>query len=377
MGIVLTGGGARAAYQVGAVRAIYEILQKDQHLFDVVTGNSAGAINSVYLARHAHNWNLATEGLWNLWRNLRPQDIYELSTLSVTKIGSSWLGGVVLGGLTQKGSHANRLLDTTPLRKLIQKQIDFHDLNNNLQDGTLTGFSVATTNYYSGSSVVFYNSYQPIQDWMRTDRFSVQAKIELSHIMASSAIPLFFPPENIADSWYGDGCIRQSTPLSPAIHLGAQKIIAIGIRAPHSHERQKNLAFALKPNPTIGQIAGIMMNAVFLDALEADVERISRINNTIHYLDQQKKDDYLHNLRSIPVLILRPSKDLGQMTEQMIKQLPQILRYLMKGIGVNSQDGGDLLSYLAFDKSYTVPLSDLGYEDTMKRREEILRFVEI
>jgi NTE family protein len=195
--------------------------------------------------------------------------------------------------------------------------------------------------------------------------------------MASSAIPMFFPPIKIGESWYADGCVRQTTPLSPAIHLGAKKIIAIGIRAPHAGEQMQMKAFAPGKNPTIGQIAGVLMNAVFLDALESDVERLSRINQTLFHLDEQKREEFFHNLRPMPILMLRPSQDLGAMTAQMSKELPTMLRYLLKGIGVSGNEGLDLLSYLAFDKTYSVPLMNLGFQDTMVRKDEIKRFLEL
>ena len=374
--IVLTGGGARAAYQAGVMRALYEILKEDKSLFEIITGTSAGAINAVYLAANSADWDIATNQLWDLWAGLSPQDIFDLGALSIGKLGSKWLAGATVGGLAPKGSGVNHLLDTDPLRNLLKREIDFDSLNKIISSGQLQGFAVSTTNYYSGSSVVFHNTTNAIDDWARSDRFSVRTDIVLEHIMASSAIPMFFPPENIGESWYGDGCLRQSTPLSPAIHLGAEKIIAIGIRAPHSVDRQRDLAFMANRNPSIGQIAGVLMNAVFLDAMEADVERLSRVNQTLYHLDKQKRDDHFSALRAIPILMLRPSQDLGAMTAQLSKKMPPMLHYLLKGIGVTGNEGLDLLSYLAFDKSYSLPLMDLGRQDTLARSEEIKRFLE-
>ncbi len=375
--IVLTGGGARAAYQVGATRALYEIVRQDEGLFRIVTGTSAGAINASYLAAHANNWDVATSQLWDLWGHLRPQDIFDLGALSISKLGSQWLSGAALGGLAPKRSGVNHLLDTTPLRRLLEREIDFADLNRSIADGTLEGLALSTTNFFSGASVVFHNGPRPVDEWARTDRFSVRSPIEASHVMASSAIPLFFPPEPIGDSWYGDGCVRQTTPLSPAIHLGADRIIAIGIRAPHTPARQRERTLTKNRNPSLGQIVGVMMNAVFLDAMEADVERLSRVNETIFHMSEDARRAHFPNLRPLPILMLRPSQDLGAMTAQLGKELPPMLRYLLKGIGVGGSEGLDLLSYLAFDKSYTRPLIDLGYQDTMARTEEIKRFLEL
>jgi NTE family protein len=367
LGLVMTGGGARAAYQVGVVRAIYEILKNDQHLFDVITGNSAGAINSTYLAANAQDWDVATNNLIDLWKRLKPQDVYDLRVRTISELGIKWLGGAVFGGLTPKGSHINHLLDTSPLRKLLTREIDFNDIQNNINNSSVRGVALSTTNYNSGSNVVYFQGSLEIEDWSRTDRFSIRENLNLDHLMASAAIPFFFPPVKVGDSYFGDGCIRQTTPLSPAIHLGSEKIIAIGVRYPHHEQRMQDLALSPFSNPTIGQITGVMMNAVFLDSLESDVERMMKINELI-------KEGHREAFKVIPILMLRPSRDLGKMTEKLNEDLPARLRYLLKGIGVTEHEGLDLLSYLAFDKSYTVPLMDLGYEDTIKRKSEVQDF---
>ena len=366
LGLVMTGGGARAAYQVGAVRAIYEILKKEHHLFDIITGNSAGAINSTYLASHAKDWDVATADLTALWKRIKPQHVYDLRARTISELGMKWISGTVLGGLTSSGSHINHFLDTEPLRKLLRREIEFHHIQQNLKEKTLHGVALSTTNYNSGSNVVFYQGSTDISDWSRSDRFSVRQDLNLDHLMASSAIPFFFPPVKVGQSYYGDGCIRQTTPLSPAIHLGADKIIAIGVRYPHNRERMMDLAFSPFKNPTLGQITGVMMNAIFLDSLESDVERMIKINTLV-------KEGH-EEFKAIPILMIRPSRDLGKMTEKLNEELPATLRYLLKGIGVSDKEGLDLLSYLAFDQSYTVPLMDLGYEDTLKLRGQIEDF---
>lgn len=368
LGLVMTGGGARAAYQVGVVRAIYEIQKKEKHLFDVITGNSAGAINSTYLASNATDWDMATINLMDLWKRLRPQNVYDLRAKTISELGMRWLGGTVLGGMTAKGSSINHLLDTEPLRKLLKREIDFHQIQKNLTDNEIYGVALSTTNYNSGSNVIFYQGSQEISDWSRTDRFSFREDLNIDHLMASAAIPFFFPPVKVGDSYYGDGCIRQTTPISPAIHLGADKIIAIVVRYPHNQQRMQDLAFSPFANPNIGQISGIMLNAIFLDSLEADVERMSKINSLI-------KEGHKDEFKVIPILMLRPSRDLGKMTERLSNELPTSLRYLLKGIGVSNNEGLDVLSYLAFDQSYTVPLMDLGYEDTIKQRSQIQDFI--
>lgn len=367
LGLVMTGGGARAAYQVGVVRAIYEILKKDQHLFDVITGNSAGAINSTYLASNAKDWDTSTANLMDLWKRIKPQNVFDLRAKTITELGLKWLGGTVLGGMTPKGSMVNHLLDTDPLAKLLKREIEFKHIQQNIDDKTLHGVALSTTNYNSGSNVIFYQGSTDISDWSRSDRFSCREDLNIDHLMASAAIPFFFPPIKVGDSYYGDGCIRQTTPLSPAIHLGADKVIAIGVRYPHNQQRMQDLAFSPFRNPTIGQITGVMLNAIFLDSLESDVERMMKINSLI-------REGHREEFKVIPILMLRPSRDLGKMTERITEELPPTLRYLLKGIGVSEQEGLDLLSYLAFDKCYTIPLMELGYEDTIKLKSQIEDF---
>lgn len=369
LGLVLTGGGARGAYQVGVLRAIQELTGKSHNLFDIITGNSAGALNSMYLSSHSENWQKATQGLSKIWENIKPQNVFDLRSRTITDLGMKWVAGTMFGGLTSSGTQVNHLLDTAPLRRLVQQEMDFKKLKENLTCKNLLGAALSTTNYNTGANVVFYQGDPAIEDWCRSDRFSQRSDLGIEHLMASSAIPFFFPPQLIGESYFGDGCIRQTTPLSPAIHLGAEKILAIGIRCPHEKATVKSQSFMPFPNPTIGQIAGVMLNAIFLDSLESDFERLQKINLLI---EEKKQSEF----KKIPILMIRPSKDLGKMTSQLGDELPLVLRYLLKGIGVSQNEGLDLLSYLAFDPSYTVPLMELGYRDTYNQKDEILKFID-
>lgn len=374
IGIVLTGGGARASYQVGVLRALYEILKQPQPespIFTHLTGTSAGAINTAFLAAYAKDFDKGTKNLLKVWSSLEPNHVYRTDTVSLGKIGAKWITGSMFGGLKKEGSNFNYLLDNQPLRQLLTKELNFNHIKENIESGIIQGMALTATNYFSGSSVVFYKTHQELPPWYRSERFGQPTDFEVDHILGSSAIPFFFPPTKVKDSFYGDGCIRQTTPVSPCIHIGADKIFAIGIRHLRSHERAIELSLQKQDTtPGLAQIAGVALNAVFLDSLEADVERIERINATLRKLTTPHPE-----LKIIPVFMLRPSRDLGAMAGQYVKDLPKTLRYLLKGIGASEDDGTDLISYLAFDSSFTTPLIDLGYTDTWARKKDIERFM--
>lgn len=369
LAIVLNGGGARASYQAGALRALYEIIKKDQNLFDIITGNSAGAINAIFLASSARDWGSATQYLSDFWRRIKPEDIFDISHYTMTKIGSSWVKGTLFKS-NFPGDPYNSVLNTEPLKKLLIREIDFTEIKPLIESKLLNAVALSTTNYYSGSSVVFFDGDKKIEEWEKMDRFSIRTDIRVEHVMASSAIPLFFQPAKIDNSYYGDGCIRQTTPLSPAIHMGAKKLITIGIRHKHPTAKMKELALKPNPAPQISQIGGVMMNAIFLDSLESDVERLEKINTMVELMGRHSPRKH------IPILSLVPSRDLGGMTEKLNNELPTLLRYFLRSIGVTGKSGLDLLSYLAFDSSFTEQVVELGYEDTIKRKSEILTFID-
>lgn len=366
--IVLNGGGARASYQAGALRALYEIIKKDQNLFEIITGNSAGAINASYLASNAEDWGASTQSLLDLWTRIKPEDVYDLSHYTMTKLGTKWMKGTIFRN-TMDNDVLNGLLNTEPLRRTIEREVDFKKIREHFQLGNLNGLSLSTTNYYSGASVVFFDG-DNVEEKSKPDRIMMRTEFTADHIMASSAIPLFFPPVKINSSYFGDGCIRQITPLSPAVDLGARKIIAIGVRYQQTVEDQILKTMKKNPRPQISQIAGVMMNSIFLDSLDADYARLGKINTIVEMMGPRSPWRY------IPILMLKPSRDLGAMTEKLSKSLPSMLRYFLRTIGVSGESGLDLLSYLAFDSTYTEPIAELGYEDTMKEKRRILNFIE-
>ena len=369
LAIVLNGGGARASYQAGALRALYEIIKKDQNLFDIVTGNSAGAINAIFLANNARDWGDSTLYLLDLWKRIKPEDMFDISSYAMSRLGARWVKGTILKGISPEDP-LNGILNTEPLRNLLLREIDFKELHHLIEEKFISSVALSTTNYYSGSSVVFFDADKDTKEWSKSDRFSIKTELNVDHVMASSAIPLFFPPAKIAQSFYGDGCIRQVTPLSPAIHLGATKIITIGIRHTRSIETIKEIALHSNPSPPISQVGGVMMDAIFLDSLDSDVERLEKMNVMVAIMGQHSP------WRNIPIISINPSRDLGSMTDKLNNEMPKFLQFFLNSIGISGKSGLDLLSYLAFDSSYTKEVADLGYEDTMLKKKEILQFID-
>jgi NTE family protein len=379
-GLVLTGGGARAAYQVGVVRALAEILPGETSPFRTICGTSAGAINCVHLAAHAHEWHQSVEELQKLWLSLTPDQVFKTTGISLGGIGMRWVSRTMFGGLKEKKAATrvvNYLLDTDPLRELLQRVVDFDRLATNISSGVLNAAAFTATHYFAGTAVTFFDAVPEVNLWTRSNRLGQRTRINAEHVMASSAIPIFFPPVALADGAYGDGCLRQTTPLSPAIHLGADRILAVGIR----HERQNGTTLptpyeSRAVSPSLAQIGGELLNALFLDSLESDVERMQRINGTLFGLPDEIMTKHLAHLRYIPVMALRPSRDLGSLVPDLLSKFPFMLRYLLRGIGATQRDGSDLVSYLAFDPAYVTPLIELGYEDTLAKKAAIVEFME-
>ncbi|HTP25562.1 MAG TPA: patatin-like phospholipase family protein [Anaeromyxobacteraceae bacterium] len=374
IGIVLTGGGARAAYQVGVLRAIAELWPGKQSPFSVFTGVSAGAINAISIAAGNDEFHVAASRLTDTWNSLTPDRVYRTDARGLLGIGSRWIKDLSAGGLLGS-SQINYLLDTAPLGHLLAETLPVSRLGQQIRAGTLRGVAISTTSYATGLAVSFFDGVRDVEPWFRTTRIGVRQRLRLAHVLASSAIPLFFPPVNIRGLFYGDGCVRMHTPLSPAIHLGADRIVAIGVqslpRVSAPPERAPKRAW-LPPS----EIAGLLLNAIFLDALEADVERLERVNRTVSFIPADHRGSAVQPLREIPALVLRPSQDLGTLAADQYMRFPRMLRYLLKGIGATGESGSDLLSYLAFEHEYVGRLIELGYADTMRRRAEVVSFLE-
>jgi NTE family protein len=375
VGLVMSGGGARAAYQVGALRALSELIGAEPAPFNVLSGLSAGAINAAALATHADDFRRAVRELSDTWLSLTPDQVYRTDPVSLGRLGVRWLKDLSTGGVLGE-SRASHLLDTTPLRELIAKRIDLSRIPRHVASGVLRGVAVSATNYLTGTIVTFFDGAPAIEPWSRYDRIAFREQLTLDHVMASAAIPVFFPPVSIQGRMFGDGGIRMTTPVSPVIHMGADKVLAIGIRYARTpkHTLELNRS-ASAEHVTLAQIAGVLLNALFLDSLDNDLERLSRINRTLSLLPAELLRAHPDALRPLPALSLRPSCDLGHLAASEYKRFPTMLKHLLRGIGAKGESGWDLMSYLAFQPGYVSKLMELGYEDTRVRRDEIEAFL--
>lgn len=372
-GLVLTGGGARGAYQAGAILAISEILPRSTLPFPVLAGSSAGSINVAYLGSRADAFPQAARDLADMWTDLEPSKVFRTDAATLARTGVDWIEDLGFGGWIGTG-RGKSLLDTAPLRELLQTQFDAAALAHHVAAGRVRGAGITATNYESGLGVTFFQGDASIGGWNRVTRVGVRSPIDFRHILASSAIPIFFPAVEIDGDWYADGSIRLSTPMSPAIHLGAERIVAIAVR----HQASSVGVAAPHPPvayPTPADTGGVILNALFLDALESDVERTLRINQTLALLSPEVRASQRTPLRTVDVLILRPSVDLGTLVMKTLDRFPPMIRHLFRGLGASDVAGWDLLSYLAFDVAYTTRLLELGYEDTMVRADDLRAFL--
>ena len=376
VGLVLRGGGARAAYQVGALHALAEIFGTRTCPFRVLSGLSAGAINCLAVGVGADDFPQAVERLRETWMSLTPESVYRTDFPKLASLGLRWIKDLGTGGALGR-SRANHLLDTQPLRELLTRTLDVTRLPGHFETGVLRGVAISATNYLTGSTVSFFDGEPSLEPWARRRRISLREGIGIEHVMASAAIPLFFPPVELDGKFYGDGGVRMTTPISPAIHLGAEKILAIGIRYQRPADSTLEMNREIRAESvTVSEIAGVLLNAVFLDSLDNDIERLERINRTLGFVaaaDRRKLPDLL---RPIPCLALRPSQDLGRLAVGQYDKFPPMLRYLLRGIGVSGEAGWDLMSYLAFQPEYVGALIELGRADTLARRREIEAFFE-
>ncbi len=367
----MTGGGARGAYQAGALFALAEILRAGRLPFSVLAGSSAGSINAAFLAARADDFGRATRDLADLWTTLEPQRVFRTDLPALAKTAGDWFIDLGLGGFIGTG-RGRSLLDTSPLRELIASRLDPSAIGRHIARGLIRGLGVSATSYESGSVVTFFDGADDIVAWNRISRLAIRSNLQAPHILASSAIPFFFPAVEIDGAWYGDGSVRLGAPLSPAIRMGATRIVGIGVRPlspPPAHKPQGHY-------PTAAEAAGVLLNALFVDSLEADVERADRINQTVALIPDALRARHATPLHSVSLLVLRPSINPQSLVLRTLDRFPAALKHLFRGLGSSEESGWELLSYLGFDGVYTTRLFELGYEDTLARSEEVAAFLD-
>lgn len=368
-GLVLTGGGARAAYQVGVLKAIQELLPGSRHNpFPIICGTSAGAINAAALACHSRDFDQGVKFLFDIWANFHAHHVYRADPIGIAKTGAHWLSALMLSWVVRKTPKS--LLDNAPLEKLVRDNLKLEKIGEAIDAGALRAICITASGYSSSQSVNFYDGIESITPWTRHARTSSRCKITTEHLMASSAIPFIFPAVKVGDEFFGDGSMRQLAPISPAIHLGATKILVIGAGRMREPEQKKN-GNALYPS--LAQVGGHVLSSIFLDSLNVDIERVQRINHTLSLLSEEKRAHAA--LHPVEILVIAPSERLDMLAAKHVNSLPWPVRALMRGIGAMNSKGSALVSYLLFEADYTRALMDLGYQDTMQRRDEVVRFL--
>lgn len=369
--LILTGGGARAAYQVGVLRGLAELIPEGaSNPFPIICGTSAGAINAAALAADAADFRRAVRRLTVVWKHFQVQHVYRADPWGAFSNSARWILDVATGGAFARRPVS--LFDNSPLVGLVRRYIDFSAIQRSIDDGHLAALSITCSGYSSGQSVTFFQGTAGLQPWQRARRIGVPMTITLEHLLASSALPFIFPPVHINREYFGDGSMRQIAPVSPALHLGADRLLVIGTgREPlPGQERVKTEAF-----PSLAQIGGHALNSIFLDSLEVDLERLQRINRAIELVAPEVLQKTRYPLHPVDFRMLAPSEELERIAVANAHELPRTIRILLHSVGALRRSGANVLSYLLFEKSYCRALIRLGYEDTMRREEDLAAFL--
>jgi len=371
LGMVLTGGGARAAYQVGVLRWIGR--RYPELSVPYMAGISAGAINTVHIASHHGSFGQATGELTHLWQNLRPESIFKVDPLTLSKNIVLWALRLGVGGFLPV-PEVEAFLDTAPLRRTLEEALinvdgELTGIRYNLAMDRVRAIAISTTSYTTGQSVIWVEG-NDIHTWERPLRRSVHTRLTIDHVMASAALPLFFPAVRIGNAWYGDGGMRLTAPLSPALHLGATHVLAVATRFAATTREADEPTIIGYPPPA--QVFGVLMNAVFLDLIDQDALRLERINRLLTRLPEEHRD----GMKPIRLLVFRPSRDLARMATDYEPQLPWAFKALARGLGTKKTASPDILSMLMFQPDYLKALVELGESDAEARADEMAAFLD-
>lgn len=373
-GLILPGGGARNAYQAGVLRAIAEMLPDGvKNPFPVICGTSSGAISAAVIASNASQFSEGVRRLNGIWENFRCGKIFHADQWSAIKSGFRWTLAFATVRLGQAAPRA--LLDNSPQRVMIESHIRLARIQHAIDTGALRALSVTASGYSSGHSFSYFQGVDELIPWQRTRRQGVAQEITIDHLMASSAIPLVFPAVWLNNEYHGDGSMRESAPLSPAIHLGANRLLIIGVRNPVLDGTPRPGESV--PYPTIGQITGYMLDTLFMDSLDSDMERMNRINHTISETNAKQIEYEGTTLRPIEFLMISPSQDIREIAERHANAFPRAAHVLLKGLGALAREGRPLLSYLLFEAPFCRELIELGYRDGLAAQPEIAQLLDI
>tara|TARA_B100000745_G_scaffold214809_1_gene142679 strand:- start:5324 stop:6475 length:1152 start_codon:yes stop_codon:yes gene_type:complete len=373
VGLILTGGGARAAYQVGVLKGVAHVLPRHlTQFFPIIVGTSAGAINAAVLASYSNRMRIGLRRLETVWKNFHTHNVYRSDFRGVFTHVMRWSNTMMQSG---ENRYPIAMLDNRPLKKLLSKLIPLGQIEENISQGHLYALCIAASCYSTGESINFFQGAQEIVPWQRVRRRGVRTTIKLNHLMASSAMPLLFPSVRIQRLYYGDGSLRQLAPISPAIHLGAKRIFIIGLNS--RDEPPQDMESTLSP-PTIAEISGHMLDSAFGDALETDLERLMRINSTLSTIERDiELDQGRTQLKRLKVLTISPSRDLGAIAAKHRFALSPTLRFFFNLLGAMNTRSSSILSYLLFEPGYTRELIRLGYRDALAQAQEIREFYNI
>ncbi|HZP22007.1 MAG TPA: patatin-like phospholipase family protein [Terriglobales bacterium] len=374
IGLAMTGGGARGAYQAGVLKRIGEIprVQARGNPFPIIGGASAGAVNGAALAVGSNEFTHATSMAAELWASLKPSDVFRCDLVSQAHNSLIWLLDLSFGGM-MGGGNARSLLDATPLRQFLKSRLDCSRIQENIRRGHLYALAISATNYNSGMSYLFIQGKRGHSIWNRSRRVTLATKITVDHICASAAIPLVFQPVRLetahGTAYFGDGCLRLQQPLSPIIRLGAEKIFAIGVRCENLEHQDQTSGVK---DPSLAQVLGVLFNVMFLDHLATDVEHLERLNQLL--LEGQIAQTGLNGcerMRPLEVMLVTPSVNLTEVAAQHQKEMPYLIQYFVNGLGRDAASCSDVMSYLLFTPKYTRELINLGYSDANEQIDEI------